>query len=78
MTYLNKFQFVGVKIMHKIFGITSNVDYIDSQTSKGYFHPIQNYYVGEIISKVAEPMETDHKFVWIGYDEIKGKMFVEM
>ena len=44
----------------------------------GYFHPIQTYYVGEMISKVAEPMETDHKFIWIRYDEIRGKMFVEM
>lgn len=44
----------------------------------GYFHPIQSYYVGEIISKVAGPMEADHKFIWIEYDEIKGKMFVDM
>ncbi len=67
--------------MHKIFGIKNNVDYIDRegaylipiqndqvgviQTSKGYFHPIQSYYAGEIISKVAEPMETHHKFVWM-------------
>ena len=44
----------------------------------GYFHPIQTYYVGEVISKVTEPIETDHEFIWIEYNEIKGKMFVEM
>ena len=44
----------------------------------GYFHPIQTYYVGEVISKVAEPVETDHEFIWVESDEIKEKMFVEM
>lgn len=44
----------------------------------GYFHPIQVYYVGEVISKVTDSIENDHEFVWIEYDEIKGKMFVEM
>ena len=44
----------------------------------GYFHPIQTYYVGEIITAVSESTEADHKFLWIEYDKIKGKMFVEM
>jgi len=44
----------------------------------GYFHPIQTYYIGELVSKVASPIEKDHEFMWIEYDELKGKMYVEM
>lgn len=44
----------------------------------GYFHPIQTYYVGEILNKVPTPIEADHKFLWVDYDAIKGRMFVEM
>ncbi|MCR4794698.1 MAG: NUDIX domain-containing protein [Ruminococcus sp.] len=44
----------------------------------GYFHPIQTYYVGEFVSKVSESAEKDHEFLWVTYDEIKGKMYFEM
>ena len=44
----------------------------------GHFHPIQNYYAGEIIQKDREPMEADHKLVWMSYEELKDNMFVEM
>ena len=44
----------------------------------GYFHPIQTYYVGEMISKETEPVEKDHEFLWIEYEKLKGNMFVEM
>ncbi len=44
----------------------------------GYFHPVQTYYIGELIAKVSAPMEKDHMFLWVAYEEIKGKMFVEM
>ncbi len=44
----------------------------------GYFHPIQTYYVGEVLSKASTPTEEDHSFLWIEYDKLKGKMFVEM
>ena len=44
----------------------------------GYFHPIQTYYMGELIEKVSLPMEKDHVFLWVEYGEIKGKMFLEM
>ncbi len=44
----------------------------------GYFHPIQTYYGGELIEKVSSPMEKKHVFLWVEYDEIKGKMFLEM
>ena len=44
----------------------------------GFFHPIQTYYIGELLSKISEPVETDHVFEWIEYDKIKGKMYFEM
>lgn len=44
----------------------------------GYFHPIQTYYTGEIISKVSDSCEKDHNFVWIDLDQIRGKMFAKM
>ena len=44
----------------------------------GFFHPIQTYYVGEITEKLNTETEENHKFVWLEYGEIKGKMFLEM
>ncbi len=44
----------------------------------GHFHPIQNYYAGEITQKDREPMESDHKLVWLSYEELKGNMFLEI
>lgn len=44
----------------------------------GYFHPIQTYYIGNVLSKVLAPTEKDHNFLWIEYDKLKGKMFAEM
>ena len=41
----------------------------------GYFHPIQTYYIGELLEKVQEPIENDHEFMWIEYELIQGKMF---
>ena len=45
----------------------------------GYFHPIQHYYMGELI-KMEESftVEKDHTLMWFSYDEIKGKMFSPM
>lgn len=43
-----------------------------------YFHPMQTYYRGEILEKVGEPTEEDHALCWMEYDELKGKLFVEM
>ena len=44
----------------------------------GYFHPIQTYYVGELLEQVSIPVEDDHEFVWIDYNELKGNMYLEM
>lgn len=44
----------------------------------GYFHPIQTYYAGELLEMVQTPAESDHKLVWVKYDDLKGKMYMEM
>lgn len=44
----------------------------------GNFHPIQTYYIGELLEKVQESIESDHEFLWIEYEHLKGKMFTEM
>ena len=44
----------------------------------GYFHPIQTYYVGALLEQVSIPVEDDHEFVWMDYNELKGNMYLEM
>lgn len=44
----------------------------------GYFHPVQNYYLGELSEKIKEPVETDHVLEWVPYEKIKNNMFSEM
>ena len=45
----------------------------------GYFHPIQHYYMGELIRmEESFTVEKDHTLMWFSYDEIKGKMFSPM
>ena len=44
----------------------------------GHFHPIQNYYLGEMSRQIAEPKEKDHSLEWVEYKELKGKLFVPM
>lgn len=44
----------------------------------GYFHPIQTYYIGQLLEKVAEPIEKDHVFCWVEYAQLKGKMALQM
>ena len=45
---------------------------------KGLFHPIQHYYLGELLKKVQEPTEKDHSLLWMTYEQIKGNMFSDM
>ena len=44
----------------------------------GYFHPIQTYYVGELLEQVDVPVEDDHDFVWMDYDDVVDNMHLEM
>lgn len=44
----------------------------------GFFHPIQNYYRGTLLSKDAEPIEADHELVWVEYSRLKGNMFLDI
>jgi 8-oxo-dGTP diphosphatase len=47
-------------------------------SSIGYFHPIQTYYIGNLISEISKPNEEDHTLVWINKNDLKGKMYSEM
>lgn len=44
----------------------------------GYFHPIQTYYLGELLRQKQKPTEADHLLVWKDYTELKGKMYSAM
>ena len=44
----------------------------------GYFHPVQRYYMGELIEKTQAPSEADHELVWVKAEHIIGNMFAEM
>lgn len=44
----------------------------------GYFHPIQTYYVGELMEQVTVAVEDDHEFVWMDYDDVVDNMYLEM
>lgn len=43
-----------------------------------YFHPIQHYYVGELLERIQPPQENDHELLWVSINETKGKMFAPM
>lgn len=44
----------------------------------GHFHPIQTYYVGELLERISIPMEEDHVFEWVEYKELVDNMYLEM
>lgn len=44
----------------------------------GYFHPIQTYYLGELLEQKQAPVESDHKLIWMDYDSLRDRMFLEM
>ena len=44
----------------------------------GHFHPIQTYYIGTLGDVESKPTEFDHVLCWIEYNQLRGKMFVEM
>lgn len=44
----------------------------------GFFHPIQSYYLGRLLKKVQEPLEPDHKFVWLDFETAKRNMYSDM
>ena len=44
----------------------------------GYFHSIQTYYSGELVEMISVPIESDHCFLWVDLEQLRGKMFLEM
>lgn len=46
--------------------------------SIGDYHPMQKYYLGQLLEKKQEPVETDHFMEWVKVEDLKGKMVIEM
>ncbi len=44
---------------------------------KGYLEVIANVYIAEFDKKIAEPIEKDHKVLWVRPEEYVNKMFRE-
>jgi 8-oxo-dGTP diphosphatase len=44
----------------------------------GGFHPIQTYYLGDLRCRENTPTDTDHRLVWVAYEEIKDQMYSDM
>jgi 8-oxo-dGTP diphosphatase len=45
---------------------------------RGFFHPVQSYYLGELSAPVCNPIEKDHTLLWIDYLELRGRMATQM
>ncbi len=43
----------------------------------GYFHPVQYYYMGSFLEQLCEPLESDHRLVWLACGEAADQMQVE-
>ncbi len=43
----------------------------------GYFHPIQNYYIGKLTEQAMQPVETDHLLEWLPVCDIENKMYLK-
>lgn len=43
----------------------------------GHFHPIQYFYIGEVLEKIVEPVELDHELQWIPLDEVQGMLYLQ-
>lgn len=50
----------------------------DVHPRKGFFHPVQSYYLGEISEPVCEPIEKDHCLMWLDYEFLRGRMFSQI
>lgn len=46
--------------------------------SIGYFHPVQTYYMGDLLKQVSMPVEDDHEFMWVEYGKLRDNMYLEM
>jgi len=43
-----------------------------------YIIMIQKYYLGKLRNKVKEPVEPDHIFKYVRFEDVRGKMYLEM
>ena len=62
----------------KIRKLICSAELYTNHPTLGYFHPIQVYYSGDLLEWIQAPIESDHEFMWVDLDEIRGKMFTKM
>lgn len=67
---------IGYKVSVE-YKIGSAEAYIENP-KMGYYHPIQTYYAGELLEMVQRPIEHNHKLVWMKFEELYGKMYLEI
>lgn len=48
-----------------------------SEQKNRYVHPIGYFYEADLIEKICNPIEYDHKLIWLDYKEYKNKLFFE-
>lgn len=44
----------------------------------GHFHPVQNYYIGELTVPEQAPIEQDHTLEWVPYEKLRGRFYAPM
>lgn len=44
----------------------------------GHFHPIQTYYLGELLEKQRDALENDHQLVWLDFEYAIENMHSKM
>ena len=44
----------------------------------GHFHPIQTYYTGALSAQTAAAVESDHRFLWVEGETVRGHLFSAM
>lgn len=58
----------------KITGPVGTADSYERHPVLGWFHPVQYYYMGELMRRVGVPVEPDHKLVWMPVQEAEGTL----
>ena len=64
-----------VKVIEKI----CSAEHYTYHKRIGYFHPVQTYYIGQLLKMENRfSVEKDHTLMWLGYEELRGRMFSPM
>lgn len=59
----------------KLTRLVGTADSYERHPVLGWFHPVQYYYMGELMRRAGVPVEPDHKLVWMPVRRRKGCLF---